>query len=160
MRGARRKGATLSARESTRLSRPARRNSFHFFQGLLAAASGKIGRIEESLELLEQALSQVRTSKEHFSDAELCRFKGELLEKMDRAAEAEACFRAAIEIARGQRARSLELRAATNLARLLDRARKRDEARATLAEVYGWFTEGFDTGDLKDAKALLDQFHG
>jgi predicted ATPase len=72
-------------------------------------------------------------------------------------AKAEQCFRTAIEIARRQSARSPELRATTSLARLLAKQGKRDEARAMLAEIYGWFTEGFDTADLKDAKALLEE---
>jgi predicted ATPase len=71
-------------------------------------------------------------------------------------ADAEACFRKAIEIARSQSAKSWELRAATSLARLLRATSRRDEARAMLAEIYNWFTEGFDTADLKDAKVLLD----
>ena len=72
-------------------------------------------------------------------------------------AEAERCFRRAIEIARRQSAKSWELRATTNLARLLAKQGRRDEARAMLADIYNWFTEGFDTADLKDAKALLDE---
>jgi predicted ATPase len=72
-------------------------------------------------------------------------------------AKAEQCFRTAIEIARWQSARSMELRATTSLARLLAGSGRRDEAHAMLAEIYGWFTEGFDTADLKDAKALLDE---
>jgi predicted ATPase len=75
-------------------------------------------------------------------------------------AEAERCFRTAIEIARRQSARSPELRATTSLARLLDEQGRREEARTTLAEIYGWFTEGFDTADLKDAKALLEELNG
>ena len=71
--------------------------------------------------------------------------------------EVERCFQTAIEIARRQQAKSLELRATTSLARLLRDAGRRDEARAMLAEIYGWFSEGFDTADLKDAKALLDE---
>ena len=71
--------------------------------------------------------------------------------------EAEQCFRTAIEIARRQSARSEELRATTSLARLLATQGRRDEARAMLAEIYGWFTEGFDTADLKDAKSLLEK---
>ena len=70
---------------------------------------------------------------------------------------AEAHFRKAIDIAKGQSAKSWELRATTSLARLLDTQGNRDEARAMLAEIYGWFTEGFDTADLNDAKALLDE---
>ena len=72
-------------------------------------------------------------------------------------AEAETCFRKAIDIARGQSAKWWELRATVSLARLLRDAGRRDEARAMLAEVYNWFTEGFDTADLKDAKALFDE---
>ena len=72
-------------------------------------------------------------------------------------AEAEQCFLTAIEIARRQSARWPELGATTSLARLLNQQGRRDEARAMLAEIYGWFTEGFDTADLKDAKALLDE---
>ena len=87
------------------------------------------------------------------------RFKGELLLRQDhsKAAEAQSCFQPAVEIARNQSAKSLELRATMSLARLLNGQGKRDEARAMLAEIYGWFTEGLDTPDLKDAKALLDE---
>jgi predicted ATPase len=73
------------------------------------------------------------------------------------ARESQGCFERAIEIARGQSARSYELRATTSLARLLASEGRRDEARTMLAEIYGWFIEGFDTADLKDAKALLDE---
>jgi predicted ATPase len=91
--------------------------------------------------------------------ARLHHLKGELLLATDPAnsAEAEALFRRALDIARAQEAKSLELRAATSLARLWQRQRKRAEARALLAPVYAWFTEGFDTGDLVEAKALLDE---
>jgi predicted ATPase len=74
-------------------------------------------------------------------------------------AKAELCFRTALEIGRERSARSEELRATTSLARLLDKQGNRDEARTMLAEIYGWFTEGFDTADLKDAKALLDELN-
>ena len=74
--------------------------------------------------------------------------------------EAQQSFRTATQIAQRQSAKSLELRATTSLARLLSNQGKRDEARAMLAEIYGWFTEGFDTADLKDAKALLDELNG
>jgi len=92
-------------------------------------------------------------------EAETHRLKGELLLKQSdlNAAEAQHCFGRAIEMARKQSAKSWELRATTSLARLLAKQGKRDEARTMLAEIYGWFTEGFDTADLKDAKALLDQ---
>jgi predicted ATPase len=80
-----------------------------------------------------------------------------LVENPSDVAEAEQCFRTAIEIARRQSARSEELRATTSLARMLRDTARRDEARAMLAEIYNWFTEGFDTSDLKEAKALLDE---
>ena len=91
-------------------------------------------------------------------EAELYRLKGELL--LARAAadhtEAETCFRQALDIARRQQAKAFELRAAMSLSRLWQRQGKRDAARQMLAEVYGWFTEGFDTADLQEAKALLE----
>ncbi len=92
-------------------------------------------------------------------EAELNRLTGELLLISDPKAQpaADAYFRKAIEIAKAQSAKSWELRATMSLARLLDRQGKRDEARAMLAEIYNWFTEGFDTRDLKDAKALLEE---
>jgi predicted ATPase len=95
----------------------------------------------------------------HFYDASLHRLKGEaiLMRDFSMTAQAEECFRKAIGIARSQSAKSLELRATTSLARLLANEGKRDEARKMLAEIYGWFTEGFDTADLKDAKALLEE---
>jgi class 3 adenylate cyclase/tetratricopeptide (TPR) repeat protein len=89
---------------------------------------------------------------------EIERVRGALLLSRSESAEAESCFRRAIEMARQREERSFELRAATSLARLLDARGKRDEARATLAPVYGWFTEGFDTKDLLEARALLDAF--
>jgi predicted ATPase len=83
--------------------------------------------------------------------------KGQLLLESVRSFEAETCFRRAIEIAHRQSAKSLELRATMSLSRLLDKQRKRGEARQMLAGIYGWFTEGFDTADLKEAKGLLDE---
>jgi predicted ATPase len=92
-------------------------------------------------------------------EAEMRRLRGELLLMGNNHADIEAaqCFRDAIEVARRQSGKSLELRATISLARLLTEQDRRDEARAMLAEIYGWFTEGFDTPDLKDAKQLLDQ---
>jgi predicted ATPase len=96
---------------------------------------------------------------EHWTDAFLQRIRGEILLKHDPAntAPAEGAFLAAIAIAQQQKARSFELRAATSMARLWRDQGKRDEARDLLAPVYGWFTEGFDTLDLKEAKALLEE---
>ena len=91
--------------------------------------------------------------------AEIHRAQGELLlrEEGSKTIEAEKSYRAAADLARSQGARLLELRATTSLARLLRDSNRRDEARAMLADIYNWFTEGFDTTDLKDAKALLDE---
>jgi predicted ATPase len=96
---------------------------------------------------------------EHRYEAEIHRLKGELLLKRDcfNDAEAESCFERAIEIARKQSAKSQELRATVSLARLLAKQSRRGEARAMLAEIYNWFIKGFDTADLKDAKALRDE---
>ncbi len=91
--------------------------------------------------------------------AELNRIKGELLlaKSSDNHAEAESCFSQALDIARDQQAKSWELRSAMSLGRLWQQQKKQDEAHKLLSEVYGWFNEGFDTADLKDAKALLDE---
>jgi predicted ATPase len=101
------------------------------------------------------ALTEARGPEKH-------RLTGELLLRQDHSnlAEAQRCLERAIEFARKMSAKSLELRATTSLARLFDKQGRRAEARPMLAEIYGWFTEGFDTADLKDAKALLDQLNG
>jgi len=116
------------------------------------------GRIEEALQAAAEGLTCARETSARFNEAELLRIKGELLlVRAGPGAEgAERCFREALEIAARQSAKSLELRAAISLSRLLQRQGKREEARRLLAEVYAWFTEGFDTADLKDARALLD----
>ena len=104
-------------------------------------------------------MALVKKSGESWAEAELSRIKGEILctDGAPDVASAEVCFRKAIEIARHQQARSLELRAATSLAHLWQTEGKTVEARELLAPIYDWFTEGFDTPDLKDAKALLDE---
>jgi len=129
-----------------------------YFLSLLARACSKIGQPHEGLRVIGQALDIARRTGERVWEAELDRLEGELrlAADPDDVAEATECFRRAIEIARGQAARSWELRAASSLARLLGAAGQRDEARRTLAGVYDWFTEGFDTPDLGEAKALLD----
>src|SRR5262249_31679439 len=123
----------------------------------LGAACGKLGQTDDALALVAEALAAVERSGERDSEAEIYRVKGELLLESKRSSEAETCFRHAIDIARRQSAKSLELRAVTSLSRLLREQGKKDEARRMLAEIYGWFTEGFDTADLKDAKALLEE---
>ena len=109
--------------------------------------------------LLEEALEAAELIGERWFDAELHRLKGEVLRSLpgDRREEAEACFRQALAVARGQGARFLELRTVLSLARIRGDNSRSDEARALLAPVYGRFSEGFDTPDLREAKALLDQ---
>jgi predicted ATPase len=126
---------------------------------LLAEAYMKTGRLDDGLSALTEALAVADEREARVYEAEAHRLKGELLLKQDHsnAAEAQSCFQRAIEIARKQSAKSWELRATMSFARLLDKQGKRDEARTMLAEIYGWFTEGFDTADLKDAKAPLDK---
>jgi predicted ATPase len=125
----------------------------------LASGLGKAGQPYEALEVVEEGLASVAKTGEQIASPSLHRVKGELLlaQTPSDGAKAELCFRTAIEIARGQSARSPELRATTSLARLLAKQGRREEARQILAEIYGWFTEGFDTADLKGAKALLDE---
>jgi predicted ATPase len=114
---------------------------------------------EEGLTVLTEALALVEKNDERWYEAELHRLKGELLLQLslDNHADAETCFQQAISIAQNQSAKSWELRAATSLATLWKQQGKRQDAYELLAPVYGWFTEGFDTADLKDAKALLDE---
>jgi tetratricopeptide (TPR) repeat protein len=133
----------------------------HYTLALIAEIIGRMRRFDEALSTIEQAFPIIEQTNERFYEAEINRLKGELLIARDSSdsASAEACFRTAIEIARRQKARSWELRATTSLARLL-RMDRRDEARAMLSDIYNWFTEGFDTADLKDAKALLDELAG
>jgi predicted ATPase len=125
----------------------------------LAEAYGKGEQAAEGLLVLAEALALVDDTGECWWEAEIHRLKGQLLlaQSPDNAAEAEACFHQALEVSRHQQAKSLELRAATSLARLWQSQGKRDEARELLEPVYNWFTEGHDTADLKDAKALLDE---
>ncbi len=126
--------------------------------GCLAAVYGKMGNPREGLTVIADVLAEVEATSEREWEAELHRLRGELLLMKDAsyAARAEESFRTAIDVARRQHARSWELRATMSLARLLDKQNKRDQAHAMLAEIYGWFTEGFDTADLRDAKALLE----
>lgn len=113
----------------------------------------------DALTILDQALALVVKNDEHFYEPELHRLKGEAWLSYHAAdqSESSACFRRALEVARRQRAKSLELRAATSAARLLDRQGKRDEGRALVSEVYAWFTEGHDTPDLTAARKFLDE---
>jgi predicted ATPase len=126
--------------------------------GYLAEALALKGAIAEGLQTLVAALTTAQTSGAHWADPELHRLRGILLGRLpspDRPG-VENCFRTALTIAREQGARGFELRAAISLARLLSAQGRRGEARDLLAPVCGCFTEGFDTPDLKEAKALLD----
>ena len=126
------------------------------FLAILAAAYGTTERTDDRLALVAEALAFVEKHGERRCEAEIYRVKGELLLESGGSSEAETCFRRAIDIAQRQSAKSLELRATTSLSRLLQKQGQNDEARRRLAEVYGWFREGFDTADLKDAKVLLE----
>jgi predicted ATPase len=129
----------------------------HYF-ALLAAASEIAGQIEEGLTLLEDALQMAERTGERWLIAELNRHKGQLLLRQGHTENTEELDRKALNIAEEQGAKMRELRAATSLARLWrDQRRRRDEARDLLAPIYDWFTEGFDTPDLKEANALLDE---
>ena len=128
-----------------------------YYIGVLAEAYGKAGQPAQGLALIEEAFECMRRTGQHISESELHRWKGDLLLAASRHPEAEDCFRRAIEWARRQGAKSPELSAALRLSRLWREQGKRDEARKLLAEIYGWFTEGFETRDLKEAKALLEE---
>ena len=150
-------------------------NLSHYF-GVLAEAHWRAGQREDALNALAEALAEVSKSEDRFYEAELYRLKGELtihtaelgpkgevneiwgsISSTKAEGEAETCFHRAIEIARRQEAKSLELRAATSLTRLWQQQGKKEEAHKMLAEIYNWFTEGFDTKDLQEAKALLEE---
>jgi predicted ATPase len=130
-----------------------------YFLALLAEAYGTIEQQETGLTALTEALTCAETTGERWYEAELYRLKGALLlqQSSDNQAEAESCFQHSLDIARNQQAKSFELRTATSLARLWQRQGKRQEAHDLLAPVYHWFTEGFGTADLQEAKALLDE---
>ena len=124
---------------------------------LQARACEIAGQIEEALILSDDALQTTQRTGERWLEAELMRHKGELLLRQGRAEAAEELYCKALDIAKEQGARLWELRAAVSLARLHRDRGRRTEALDLLAPVYGWFTEGFDTPDLRDAKALLDE---
>jgi len=125
---------------------------------LLAEAHGQMRQPEAGLAALAEALTVVHDNGEHHYEAEIHRLKGELLLQQDvpDELEAERCLHQAGAVARQHQAKSIELRAAVSLSRLWQHQGKRVEARSLLAPLYGWFTEGFDTADLQDARALLE----
>jgi predicted ATPase len=149
-----------------------------YFLALLAEIYGKMGQFEEGLAALAEASALMQRTGERWYEAELYRLRGELTLQQfnvpdskfqvtdpqpltpDPQGEAEARFLKAIEIARMQQAKSLELRATISLARLWQQQGKHHAARDMLSEIYHWFTEGFDTKDLQEAKALLEDLEG
>jgi class 3 adenylate cyclase/predicted ATPase/DNA-binding winged helix-turn-helix (wHTH) protein len=149
-----RQGLTAHQATGTEQRRP-------YYLALLAEAYGSIGQPAEGLSLLAEALATVDRTGERWWGAELHRLQGELLLAQAGARhqrqEAEACLHQALDVARRQQAKSWELRAAMSLGRLWRQQGKRTEAHQMLAEVYDWFTEGFDTADLQQARALLDE---
>jgi predicted ATPase len=156
-------GAVAQIQEGLAAARATQAHIFEpIFLGFLAEALAQTGAILEGLKAVADALQIADASGQNWADAELYRLRGDLLigaPSPDKA-EAESCFRKALATALEQGTRGFGLRAAVRLARLLQDQGRRTEARNLLAPVYGWFTEGLDTPDLKDAKALLDQLGG
>ena len=123
----------------------------------LAAAYAGLGRLGEGLNCAAEAAQVIEATDERRDEAELYRLRGELLNATSDQSAAEQSYNQALVVAQRQSAKLFELRAATSLARLWRDQGKRTEARNLLAPIYGWFTEGFDTPVLRDAKALLDE---
>jgi predicted ATPase len=147
-----REGLAEARATGSRLAEP-------IYLGLLAEALALAGDLEEGLAVLVEASAMAEASGARGNDAELHRLRGDLVRRLPSPnwTEVEASFRTALGVAREQGSRGFELRTAVGLARLLSDQGRRDEALELLAPVYGWFTEGFDTPDLKQAKALLDK---
>ena len=125
----------------------------------MAMTLGQAARFEEGVQTIAESLEMIEEKGERVFEAEVHRLKGKLLlaQNPSNPAPAEESFRAAIDISRRQHGKSWELRATTSLARLLRDTNRGEEARTLLADIYNCFTEGFDTADLKDAKALLEE---
>jgi predicted ATPase len=130
-----------------------------YFFSLQADTYGKGGQIEEGITVLTKTIEMLDKSRERWWEAELHRLKGELLlvVSSNNYFQAEACFNKAFKVARYQSAKALELRAAMSLGRLWQKNGKKEKARKMVTEAYAWFTEGFDTPDLIEAKRLLDE---
>jgi predicted ATPase len=126
---------------------------------VLADVSAQLGHTEDGLQALAEAYTLVEKHEERYWEAEVARLRGVLLLRQPGTpqAEAETWLQRALDVARRQEAKSLELRAAMSLSRLWQQQGRQAEAHALLTPVYGWFTEGFDTADLQEAKALLEQ---
>jgi class 3 adenylate cyclase/predicted ATPase len=139
------------------LSSSGRRVTRPYMQAVLARAKADLGKLADAFELVEEALRATEAQGERWFEAELHHLKGRLLMARGQFDESEVQLRRSVEISRGQGARAFELRASTELARLWRDQGKVQQARELLAPVYGWFTEGFDTSDLKEARALLEE---
>ena len=126
-------------------------------QVLLADALVRTDDVEQALAYLDAAQEETDIGEDRWSEAEIWRVRGDALLKSSGDDDAEVSYHRAIKVAREQEAKTFELRAATSLSRMLIDRDRGDEVRELLAPVYDWFTEGFDTPDLKDAKALLDE---
>jgi class 3 adenylate cyclase/predicted ATPase len=153
------KGAGLIRQALAALEAIGAQKRLPYYLALLASAVGRLGQGREALLLLAAALERAQSTGEHWWDAEILRLRGDLLSRGpsgDRS-EGERCYHEALAIAETQHAQAFKLRCATSLARLWADQGKRTKAHDLLAPVYGWFTEGFDTADLQDAKALLDE---
>ncbi len=131
------------------------------YQSNLTRAYAELGQFDDAWRCIGEAMTAMETTKERWYEAEVHHTAGEIALKSREpdAAKAQAYFESALAVARKQQAKSLELRSAMSMARLWRDQGKRVEARDLLAPVYGWFTEGFDTLDLKEAKALLGELH-
>jgi predicted ATPase len=129
-----------------------------YFLTLLAEAYGASSQPDAGFRLLDETRTVMDSTQERFYEAEVHRVQGELVlaQAADQHAQAETCFQQALDVARRQQAKAWELRTAISLARLWQQQGKRGAARELLVPIYGWFTEGFDTADLQQAKALLE----
>ena len=157
-----RRGWHRSARGSPPGGPPGQRCTSHTFAPCWRTSAAHLGHTEDGLQALAEAHTLVEQQEERWWEAEVCRLRGVLLLRQPGTpqAEAEAWLQRALDVARRQEAKSLELRAAMSLSRLWQQQGKRAEAHALLAPIYGWFTEGFDTADLQEAKALLEELGG
>jgi predicted ATPase len=133
-----------------------------YYCTVLADVAAHLGHTDEGLQALAEAHTLVEQHEERWWEAEIYRLRGVLLLRQPGTpqAEAETWLQRALDVAHRQEAKSLELRAAMSLSRLWQQQGKQAEARELLASVYGWFTEGFDTADLQEARVLLDQLQG
>jgi tetratricopeptide (TPR) repeat protein len=139
-----------------RLEATGHRIWIRYLKGLRGEALALTGDLEGASALVNESILATENGEERAHYAELLRLKGWLLAQQGRPEEAEAALRASIEVARAQQAKSWELRSTTTLARLMADRQERAAARQMLEDIYGWFTEGFDTKDLREAKTLLD----